>query len=58
MKTINEEQLHELARLFMEQFTFMNFNKLSLDEFLMEYEIILSEEELSLGKHILSMFED
>lgn len=49
----NLENLHELARLFMYQFT----NELmSLDEFLYEYKNVLTKEQMQLGKAILNMF--
>lgn len=53
MNTLNEDQLHELARLFMNQFI---YEPLSLDDFLYEYKSALSEDELNLGKYILSLF--
>lgn len=39
---MNEEHLHELARLFMDQFS---FKPLSLDEFLFEYSQYLTDEQ-------------
>ena len=53
MNTLNEDQLHELARLFMNQFI---YEPLSLDDFLYEYKSALSEDELTLGKYILNLF--
>lgn len=50
-----EEQLHELAVLFMNQFP--DFEELSLDEFLMEYRSVLTDEQYQLGKFILTLFE-
>ena len=55
METINEEQLHELAILFMYQFPELKL--MSLDEFLYEYETVLTEEQRELGYGILNMFE-
>jgi hypothetical protein len=53
MKEINEDQLHELARLFMYQ---LDLPLYSLDEFLMEHSEILTQEEKNLGYFILDMF--
>lgn len=53
MKEIDEEKLHELARLYMYQ---LNLPLHSLDEFLMEHENKLTEEQKWLGYHILEMF--
>lgn len=50
-----EEKLHELARMFMNQFT--PFDKLSLDEFLIEYREELTDEQYELGTYILTLFE-
>jgi hypothetical protein len=49
-----EEKLHELAILFMNQFSFKR--GMSLDEFLSEYSEELTDDERNLGHHILSMF--
>ena len=50
-----EEQLHELARMFMYQFP--DLPVLSLDEFLMEYREELTDEQYELGTYILTLFE-
>lgn len=52
---IKEEKLHELALLFMGQFSFGL--KLSLDEFLAEHSEELTDDERNLGYHILQMFD-
>ena len=52
---MNEDQLHELARLFMDQFCFED--KYSLDEFLIEYAFVITDEERSLGYYILELFD-
>jgi len=49
-----ENDMHELARLFMDQFQLMD--KMSLDEFLFEYHKELTHEQNELGHHILDMF--
>jgi hypothetical protein len=49
-----EDNLHELARLFMYQFPELEL--MSLDEFLYEYETGLTEEQKELGYAILNMF--
>lgn len=54
MYEINEDQLHELARLFMDQFNFSI--ALSLDGFLMEHRDELTDDERNLGFFILDMF--
>lgn len=51
----NEEKLHELARLFMDQFSFKR--DMSLDEFLHEHNERLTDDERNLGYHILSLFD-
>jgi hypothetical protein len=51
---MNEEILHELARLFMSQF---NNEQMSLDEYLVEYSDKLTEEQYKLGCYILSLFD-
>ena len=51
---INEDQLHELARIFMNNFS--HLKPLSLDEFLLEYEEALTEDQLVIGYAILDMF--
>lgn len=50
----NLENLHELARLFMYQFP--KLESMSLDDFLCEYENVLTEEQKELGYAILNMF--
>lgn len=52
---IEEGLLHGLARAFMEQFE--ELEPLSLDEFLIEYQTVLTSEQLHLGYCILRMFE-
>jgi hypothetical protein len=54
MYNLEEEKLHELARLFMDQFSFRI--ALSLDEFLAEHNEELTDDERNLGYHILNMF--
>ena len=54
MYKISEDQLHELARLFMSQF--LTLEPLSLDEFLSEYAEALTDEQCNLGHTILEMF--
>jgi hypothetical protein len=49
-----EKDMHKLALLFMEQFP--QLDEMSLDEFLYEYHIFLTEEQNKLGHHILDMF--
>lgn len=49
-----EKDMHKLALLFMEQFP--QLDEMSLDEFLYEYHILLTEEQNELGHHILDMF--
>lgn len=53
---MNEDQLHELARMFMEQFPLLE--PMSLDEFLMENGNALYPEQLNLGLYILSLFDN
>ena len=53
MKTI-ENDMHELAKLFMDQFP--TLDEMSLDEFLSEYSSVLTDEQNELGHHILDMF--
>lgn len=52
---IEEGLLHGLALAFMEQFE--ELEPLSLDEFLIEYQTVLTSEQLHLGYCILRMFE-
>ena len=54
MKAIEENKLHELAILFMDQFTIGR--DMSLDEFLSEHGDELTDDERNLGHHILSLF--
>jgi hypothetical protein len=49
-----EDNMHELARLFMYQFP--TLEPMSLDEFLLEYNSVLTDEQNELGYHILEMF--
>jgi len=51
---VKEETLHELALLFMSQFSFGSGK--SLDEFLSEHSEELTDDERNLGHHILQMF--
>ena len=53
---MNEDQKHELARLFMEQFPLLE--PMSLDEFLIENGNALYPGEYTLGLYILSLFEE
>ena len=55
MKTINENQTHELARTFMNQF--LTLEPLSLDEFLVEYKESLTEDQKAIGYFILGLFD-
>ena len=54
MKEVQEEMLHELARLFMDQFSLER--DMSLDEFLQIHRDKLTDDERNLGHHILSLF--
>lgn len=49
-----EDDMHELARKFMEQFPTLEM--MSLDEFLYEYNTVLTDEQNELGHFILDMF--
>ena len=51
---ILENDMHELARMFMYQFP--TLDEMSLDEFLFEYHDELTDEQNELGHHILDMF--
>ena len=53
---MNEDQLHELARMFMNNF--LHLEQLSLDEFLLEYEENLTETQIAIGNYILTLFND
>lgn len=55
MYELEEEKLHELARLFMGQF---NFTQMSLDEYLLTYSEQLTDDERNLGHFILSLFDN
>jgi hypothetical protein len=50
---MKEDQLHELANLFMSQFV---YEPCSLDDFLYDYKATLTEDELNLGNYILKLF--
>jgi hypothetical protein len=56
MKTLNENQAHELARTFINQF--LTLEPLSLDEFLIEYKESLTEDQKAIGYFILSLFDN
>ena len=49
-----EKDMHKLALLFMEQFP--TLDEMSLDDFLFEYNSVLTDEQNELGHHILEMF--
>ena len=49
-----ENDMHELARMFMAQFP--TLDEMSLDDFLFEYNSVLTDEQNELGHHILDMF--
>ena len=49
-----EDDMHKLARLFMDQFQLLD--QMSLDDFLFEYNDELTDEQRELGHHILDMF--
>ena len=51
---IFENDMHELARMFMYQFP--TLESMSLDEFLYKYSEELTDEQNELGHHILDMF--
>jgi hypothetical protein len=48
------DDMHKLARLFMDQFP--TLDEMSLDEFLFEYNTVLTDEQNELGHHLLDMF--
>ena len=50
-----ENDMHELARIFMSQL-WPTPEEMSLDEFLYEYNSVLTDEQNELGHHILDMF--
>ncbi len=50
----SRDNLHNIALLFMQQF---DFELMSLDEFLYEYETVLTPIQLELGRSILKQFE-
>jgi len=56
MKTINEDQAHELARMFMKQF--LQLEPLSLDEFLEENEEYLTDNQKAIGYFISGLFDN
>jgi hypothetical protein len=49
-----EDDMHQLARLFMSQFPHLKM--MSLDDFLFEYNDQLTDEQNELGHHLLDMF--
>ncbi len=51
---MEQEDLHELARLFMYQF---NRKLMSLDEYLCQYNEELTDDERNLGYYILDLFD-
>jgi hypothetical protein len=51
---MNEEQKHELARMFMKQFPLLE--TMSLDDFLHVNSNALYPEQINLGNYILSLF--
>lgn len=53
LKDSNEEHLHEIARLFMNQYS---FKSMSLDEWLTENSENLSDDEKNIGYYILNLF--
>jgi hypothetical protein len=53
---MNENQKHELAKLFMEQFP--SLEPMSLDEFLSVNSPGLYPEQINLGNYILTLFEE
>lgn len=53
---MKEEQLHELARLFMKQFPILE--PMSLDEWLKENSVALYPEQYDLGMYILRLFDE
>jgi hypothetical protein len=53
---MNEDQLHELARMFMNNF--LHLEPLSLDEFLLEYEESLTVDQITIGYYILNLFNE
>lgn len=52
---MEEEQLHELARLFMKQFPILE--PMSLDDWLIENSAALYPEQYDLGMYILRLFD-
>jgi hypothetical protein len=55
MNTLNEDQTHELARMFMNNF--LHLEPLSLDIFLLDYDELLTEDQKSIGYFILGLFD-
>jgi hypothetical protein len=53
---MNEDQLHELARMFMQQFPLLE--PMSLDEFLSVNAPALYPEQINLGNYILTLFDN
>jgi hypothetical protein len=53
---MNEDHLHELARMFMYQFP--TLEQLSLDDFLEKHAHALSAEQYNLGVYILELFDN
>jgi hypothetical protein len=53
---MNEDQLHELARMFMNNF--LHLGPLSLDEFLVEYKDNLTTDQIAIGNYILTLFDN
>jgi hypothetical protein len=53
---MNEEQKHELARMFMKQFLLLE--PMSLDDFLHVNSNALYPEQINLGNYILSLFDN
>ena len=53
---MKEDQLHELARMFMQQFPVLE--PMSLDEFLSVNSPGLYPEQINLGYYILSLFDE
>ena len=53
---MKEDQLHELARMFMKQFPLLE--PMSLDDFLEKHAHALSAEQYNLGVYILELFDE
>lgn len=54
MHRLFENDMHQLAKAFMAQFP--TLDEMSLDDFLFEYNSVLTDEQNELGHHILDMF--